>query len=270
MSVTLTNLLALVDGELEDYAMNGSASVTGDGETARFLVAPLGCQVIDDASFGCYIDGEVTVDYMMDYDSGVCTMIAIPTTAQTISWAFTYKHWSEALVTQAINAAIDNLFPAMYVRSNATVAAAQEVACPTGTEFITGVDTGSAGAWKRLQPKRYDVVYTAGVPSLHFFTTPTGSVRIHYVARPTTLSSAGDSLEASSGLPARAKDCVVSYACWYLLTQKMAPRVRSDVGITTQGAGALLPSQMQYGAQGYMMRYQFQMASMKMPLWSLS
>jgi hypothetical protein len=44
--------------------------------------------------------------------------------------------------------------------------------------------------------------------------------------------------------------------------------VRSDVGVTTQGIGALMPSQMNYGAQGYMMRFQFQLASLKMHPWS--
>ena len=269
MSQTLTDLLALVDEELENYAMSGSASVTGDGETAAFLVAPLGCQIVDDATFVCYLNGVTTSDYLMDYDSGVCTMLTVPTTADTVSWQFTYKHWSDARVTQAINAAIDNLFPALYIRSNATVTAAQEVVCPTGTEFITGVDTGYEGAWKRLQPKRYDVIYNSGVPSLHFFTTPSTSVRIHYVARPIPLVNLSDDIESDSKLPARAADPIISYACYYLLVQKMGTRVRSDVGITTQGQGALMPSQMNYGAQGYMMRFQFQLAAIRMPLWSL-
>ena len=269
MSLTLTDLLALVDTELDNYAMSGSASVTGDGETAAFLVAPLGCSVVADATFFCYVDGTATTAYTMDYASGVCTMVTAPTDGQVISWQFTYKQWTASLVTQAINAAIDNLFPSLYVRSNETVASAAEITCPTGTEYVVGVDTGSASAWKRLQRKKYDVFYTAGVPSIHFSTAPTGSVRVHYVARPSPLVSLADDFETVTGLPLRARDCVVSYACYYLLVQKMAPRVRSDVAIAQLNSGALLPSQMQYGAQGYMMRFQFQLASVKMSPWGM-
>jgi hypothetical protein len=270
MSVTLTNLLALVDAELDNYPMAGSAKTEGDGVTAAFLVAPLGSTIVEDETFACYIDDVLTTAYTMDYDSGVCTMAAVPATDEVVKWQFTYKQWTQDLVTQAINAGIDNLFPSIYVRSNETVTAGAEVVCPTGTEFVVGVDTGGAGAWKRLQRKRYDVIYNSGIPSLHFFTTPTGSVRVHYVARPIPLVNLSDDIESDSKIPARAANPIVSYACYYLLVQKMGTRVRSDVGIVTQGQGALMPSQMNYGAQGYMMRFQFQLASMKMPLWSLS
>ena len=267
MSATLSEIVTLVDAELENHPTYGTAEVTGDGVTGAFLVSPIANQVIDDASFAVFIDGVSTDDYLMDFESGICTMNSTPTTAQTVSWQFNYVPWPESLTTQAVDAAVDNLFPAFYIRSNEVVTAGSEVECPEGTEFITGVDIGGVGAWKRLRQKRYDLIYDGGVPSLHFFTAPTGSVRIHYIARPLRFAASDDTLE-DCGLPERASSPIVSYACYYLLSQKMAPRVRSDVAVTTQNSAALLPSQMQYGAQGYMMRFQFQMQSMRMPLWS--
>jgi hypothetical protein len=255
----LSDLITLVDRELENQVQRGSASFDGDGLSSAFLVAPLGGSIIDNATWEVYVDSVATADYVMDYDSGVCVMGTTPTSSQVVSWQFDFKHWSDALVTQAINAAIDNLYPAIYVRSNEVVTAAAEVACPTGTEVVTRVDTGSVGSWTRLRRKRYETIYSGGVPSLRFFSAPTESLRIHYVARPTITT-----------MPDRCNNLVVSYACYYLLSQKMAPRVRSDVAVTTQNSAALLPSQMNYGAQGYMMRYQFQLASMRMPPWGKS
>jgi hypothetical protein len=211
----------------------------------------------------------------MDYTSGICTMNSVPTTAQTVSWQFNYKHWPESLVTQAINAGIDNLFPAMYVRSSTSIVtdgSTYEVAAPAGTEFVVGVDSRATAtdAWKGLKRKRFEMIYTAGVPSLRFYSAPqSGFIRVHTVSRPTPLAASLDDLAGDAGLPERAKDAIVSYACYYLLAQKMAPRVRSDVGVVTQGTGVLMPSQMNYGAQGYMMRFQLQMASLRMQPWQI-
>jgi hypothetical protein len=275
MSATLTDLLALVDAELENYEMRGSAEATGDGTTTDFLVAPLGCQVVNDSVFAVFVAGSEIATFTMDYTSGVCRIATAPTDGQAIAWVFTYKHWSTALVTQAINAAIDNLFPAMYVRSSTSIVtdgSTYEVAAPAGTEFVVGVDSRASAtdAWKGLKRKRFELIYTAGVPSLRFYSAPqSGFIRVHTVSRPTPLAVAADDLAGDAGLPERAKDAIISYACYYLLAQKMAPRVRSDVGVVTQGTGGLMPSQMNYGAQGYMMRFQLQMASLRMQPWQI-
>jgi hypothetical protein len=355
VSVTLSDLVALVDAELENIVMRGSASVTGDGETAAFLVAPFGSQIVDNATWAVYIDDVASAAYVMDYGTGICTMNSVPTTAQTVKWQFDYVHWPETLVKQAVNAAIENLFPALYVTTaytitsdgasyeydmpvgpgnarktitsssvanptvihadahgfssgtvvtisghtgstpeiigdyvvtstgtdtftipvNVTVAGTGGTASRPGTvEFVTGIDSRSSTSdpWKRLnRAKRYEVFHNESTITARFFAAPqSGELRAHCICRPTRLTAETDSIESVSGLPTRAQDAIVSYACYYLLTQKMAPRVRSDVGVTTQGIGALMPSQMNYGAQGYMMRFQFQLASLKMHPWSSS
>ena len=77
-----------------------------------------------------------------------------------------------------------------------------------------------------------------------------------------------DSLETTCGLPARASHPIVSYACFYLLTQKVAPRIRSDVAIVTQGRGNLSPRQMNDAANSFYLRYQMQMTNYRMSPWS--
>jgi len=354
MTVLLSDLIALVDSELENRVQRGSASFEGDGESVAFLVAPLGGEIIDDATFDVLISGTTTTALTMDFESGVCVMDSAPTSVQTVAWEFNWKRWPETLVKQAINSAIENLFPALYVSTTYTiatdgttseyampvgpdnasktitsssVAAATVITCvahgfstgtvvtiaghtgstpalsgdyevtrtgadtftvpvtvsvagtggtasrPATVEFVTGIDsrTSTSDPWKRLsRAKRYEIFRDEGTITARFYSVPgSGYIRAHCVCRPTRLTALTDSIESVSGLPTRAQDPIVSYACWYLLTQKMAPRVRSDVGVVTQGQGALMPSQMQYGAQGYMMRFQFQLASLRMSPWSM-
>lgn len=352
MPVTLANLRDAVNMELENFPMNGSAESEGNGTDMTFLIAPVGARIVNDTTFAAFINGTLTTAYTMDYEVGVCTMTAAPAATETVTWQFTYVRWTDDLVTNAINAGINNLFPALYVQSYDDTytpdGATYEFSAPAGAEYITSVDSRSSTTdpWSRLRRKRYEIIYDGGSPILRFFSAPTqGYLRIHYVGRPTemrtdtpaavavsdisvanpsivTTAAHGlttgdlvyftnvattpeinltyqvvtvigatsfsipvnvtvstddtgsvvftDSLETTSKLPTRARDLVVSYACYYLLSQKMAPRVRSDVAVTTQNSGALLPSQMQLGGQAYMMRFQMQLASMRMSPWSSS
>jgi hypothetical protein len=77
-----------------------------------------------------------------------------------------------------------------------------------------------------------------------------------------------DALESTSQLPARAQHPIVSYALYYLLTQKVAPRIRADVAIVTQGRGNLSPRQMNDAANSLYLRYQVQLANYRMSPWS--
>jgi hypothetical protein len=354
MSVTLANLIDAVNDELENHAMRGSSESEGDGETTAFIVPPVGTTIIDDAKWSVYVDGVGTTDFTMDFDSGVCTFNGAPADGAVLLFIYNYVFWTDGLVTQAINAAIDNLFPALYVSTaytitsdgtsyeyampigpdnarktitaftvanpttvicashgfssgtivtisgsdstpsadgdyevtsistntfsipiNVTVAGTTGTASrPPSTQFITAIDQRASATdpWKRLRrAKRYEVFHDEGTITARFYTAPSsGFLRAHCICRPTTLTASTDSIETVSGLPTRAKDAIISYACWYLLGQKLAPRVRSDMAVTTQNSGALLPSQMNYAGQSYLMRFQFQLASLRMPPWSMT
>jgi hypothetical protein len=273
--VTLSSLITAVNTELENFTQRGSAEAVGDGAAGAFLISPLGRQIVDDDTFAVYINGSLTTTYTMDFDSGVCEMDAVPTTSQTVSWQFNHVSWSDALVTTAINAGIENLFPSVYVQTSGSVTTdgqTFEYAAPATAEFITKIESRASASspFVGLKHKRYDLFYTAGAPWIRFYSAPAaGFLRVHYVGRPVPLVSASDGLLAVALIPERTQAPIVSYACYDLLTQKMAPRVRSDVGVVTVGTGVLMPSQMNYASQGYMMRYQLQLAAVKMSLWSM-
>lgn len=76
-----------------------------------------------------------------------------------------------------------------------------------------------------------------------------------------------ETLGSTCKLPDTAKDPIISYACYYLLTQKVAPRVRNDIAVVTQGRGVLSPRQMNDSAQAFAFRYQLQLAKAKMQPW---
>mgnify|MGYP001063684128 CR=1 FL=1 len=49
------------------------------------------------------------------------------------------------------------------------------------------------------------------------------------------------------GLPETAAHPIILFACYWLLTEKLAKRLNSDIAIATQGEGSLLPEQLQRG-----------------------
>lgn len=353
MSVTLSNLIDAVNDELENHPMRGSSEAEGDGESTAFVVAPVGTTIVDDDTWAVYADGVATSAFTMDFDSGVCTFTVAPADGVVLSFVYNYVVWTDGLVTQAINAAIDNLFPALYVNTaytltsdgtsyeysmpigpdnasktitafsvanptvvtcashgfatgtivtisgsdstpsadgdyevtstgtntftiavNVTVAGTTGTASrPPSTQFVTAIDhrASTSDPWRRLRrAKRYEVFHDEGTIKARFYTAPSsGYLRAHCICRPTHLTATTDAIETVAGLPTRAKDAIITYACWYLLGQKLAPRVRSDMAVTTQNSSALLPSQMNYAGQSYLMRFQFQLTSLRMPPWSM-
>lgn len=277
MSSTLSSLVDDVNLELQNHEQRGSATATGDGDTRAFIVAPMCSYITDDYIWTVEVDGAgVGSDtYVMDFTTGVCTFVIAPDLSSVVNFVFNYTPFHPDMVEQAINAAINNLFPSFYVKTSTVIAASSstnyEYTLPATAEFVTGVFGGDSatGPWERLtRSKRYEVEMEDGVASLRFYAEPEDSyLRVRYIARPQPISS-GDTIEETAGLPSRAKDPIISYACYYLLTQKLAPRTRADVAIATQGQGVLTPRQMNDTINTFFMRYQFQMASLKMLPWT--
>lgn len=271
MSVTLTELIEGVNSELENRIIAGSAEVTGDGKSSVFLIAPPGRRIVNDAYFSVFINDVATTAYTMDFDSGECTMVSIPATTDEVAWSFNYVYWPETLVITAINAGINALFPHFYVPTATAVAVVgYEYDMSATTEFVASIDssTSATGPWKKLSPSRYEVFYDDGGTVVRFYVTPSsGYIRPHCICRPTELALAADTLETTSGLPARAQVPITSYACYYLLSQKVAPRTRSDISVATTGTGYLSPRQMNDATNSFYLRFQMQVASSKMRPW---
>lgn len=65
--------------------------------------------------------------------------------------------------------------------------------------------------------------------ALHFSSVPfEGTLRVTYNARPGNLSADIDTLETTAGLPARAKEPIILYACYWLLSAMQGRKVVKD------------------------------------------
>lgn len=269
MSVTLDELVASVNRELENKTYHGSAEVTGDGSASLFLVAPVGFTVVED-SVSVTINDEATSEYTFDYDSGICTMNSVPTTAHTIHWEFDYVSFSETIVQSAIQAAVQAMFPAFYVTDVITATSdgeTYEFELGDDVEFLTSLEYmgETSDRYYRRKRHRWEVYDDAGTKYLQFYLAPpAGTLRARVIKRPSAITTD----LATAGLPERAADPIVSYACYHLLTQKMAPRIRADIAVATQGQGAVFPSQMRYAVESFNLRWQVQLAANRMPPWS--
>lgn len=263
MSLSLSTLVTAVNAELENTVKRGAAEVNGDGDTNAFLLTPTGQSIVDDDIFAVAIDGTPTSAYEMDFATGICLMDAAPAADETVTFIFDYQTWPDSLVTQAVNASVDNLFPAFYAAGATTGTAdgtTAEFELDEAVEFVQSIDTrtDSSSPWRAQNRARYTIFRDGLVPTIRFYAPPAvGDLRFHTISRP-----------ALADLPDRAADPIISYACWYLLVQKVAPRTRGDVAVVTQGTGTLSPRQMNDATQAFLMRYQFQLASVKSPPWS--
>lgn len=263
MSLTEANIITAVNAELENLVYVGAADSVGDAATTTYHIAPLGYYILDDDSFIVSIDDVVSGAYDMDFVNGDCEFEAAPAANTEIYWQFHYQPWPTAVITEAVTAAIDSLYPYFY-----TITSDEQDADGDTTEFeleagetVTRVMSSTTGEdpWVTIPRKKYELLNFDGDRVLRFFTAPSDTtLRILSVSRP-----------AVADLPDRAKAPLVSYACYYLIVSKTAPRVRSDVAIATQGSGTLSPRQMADAANAFYLRYQMQLAQMKQQPYSI-
>jgi hypothetical protein len=263
MALTINSLVAAVNLELQNHTRRGAATSTGDATSTAFLVAPMGGYIIDDATFAVFVDAVEDTAGVMDFLTGIYEFNTAPHLNDAIQFIFNYKSYNDTVVQSAVEAGINSLFPAFYVeKTNATYTSTSfvdgELAIPD-CEAVIGYMTNSGTAWSRVPRKNYEMHKNGAVPALRFFSGAPSATehRLHYIAR-----------AAVADLPDRAAAPIVSYSCYYLLLQKTAARTRSDVAIVTQGTGTLSPRQINDAANAFYLRYQMQLASVKMRPWS--
>lgn len=277
MAITLTNLIEMVNTELENRTHFGTAEVVADGVRQDWNIAPLGYKILDDVDFLVLQNGVevISSEYSMNFDSGVCHIDTLPTLGDTMKWYFNYRTWDDTQVTTAINAGIQSLFPAIYsevVLEETADGVADEFDLDPYVEYVKSYDWQTTGAttWERKRARDFEIFRDDDHKVISFFSPPAaGTLRLHTISRPVSLSSTTDDLVADSLIPERCAFPVVSYACYYLLTQRTAPRAKGDVAIITQGSGTLSPRQMNDAANAFYLRYQMQLAAIKMPPWSM-
>jgi hypothetical protein len=261
MALTLNNTITAVNAELENITYRGACEAEGDGLTAIFHIAPQGYYIVD-GSIGCALDGVTTSAFTMDYAGGLCTLTSTPASGVAIYWQFDYQPWPAGVVEDSIEAAVYSCYPYFYTNTH-------EDFTPDGSTYEFDISdgdvvtrvmfrSGTSGAWSLLQRKTYEVI-NDGTHTLRFWTAPaTGYMKVFYITRPTLTT-----------IPDRALPAIVSYACYYLITSKMAPRVRTDVAVATQGTGTLSPRQMGDAANAFYMRCMMQLAQVRMQPWSI-
>lgn len=273
MSVTLASLIALVNGELENTPTRGSASATGDATSTAFLVAPNNRVVLDDTLFACFVDGVEDTAGAMDFTTGVYTF-AVTQDGHALTWQFNYVYWTDAQVTIAIDAGVNALFPHFYNTLVSTIAITDSTEYSVGTantHCIRQIETGLGDVpWTAMKRNKYEVQPGPSAQSVRFYTAPTGGLRVHTIERFALVAGeTGPPLtEDRYEVPDRATAAIVSYSCYYLLSQKMAPRMRIDTAVTTTGGGNLSPRQMNDASNGFYLRFQMQVASTKMRPWA--
>lgn len=103
-----------------------------------------------------------------------------------------------------------------------------------GYRSTTATTHASAATWTKWNEKE-----------LHFYSAPgTGYLRITAQKRSPGLTNVTDTLEYTAGLPSRAVEPLVDYACWMLLSQRIPERIRSDVIPRAQGEYVISPNQL--------------------------
>lgn len=258
--------------ELENVLTLCTSSFKGDGVNTRWYVGQPGYYIFPD-DFSVTVDG-ISAAYTLDSETGIVTMTSIPAEDSVGVCRFTAVQFTDFAVDAAINAAIQDLYPAMYVPGT------EEIVCDSDTfeyevtgpvEAVISVDyrSGSSGGWTRQARRRYRTYLDGTSTMIQFFTAPSaGTLRVHTVSRPGTFTDESSAL-SSLGLPARALRPIISGAVYRLILNKSAVRIRTDVAVATMGTGTVFPSMMAQVASNWMMRFQFELDAARMRPWML-
>jgi len=268
MSIALTDIIDSVNQEVENHLLRGTFGAEGDGTTYIWHAAPTGRFLVNDETFLVTLDGEPTSAYTMNWQSGDIVMTSPPDDEAELLVSFNSVYWSDDEVEAAVATAAEMLFPNFYVTTVEEVQGESDkyeytLSTPF-VEAILQVDHSSNGdePWTTYAGNRYESHRSGEDLYLKFYTSPGDEeMKVHVVSRPYVTDS--DTIE----VPDRAFAPMVSYAAYYLLSQKQARRVRSDVAVNTLGVGTLSPRQMNDAANALYLRFQMQLQFMKMRPW---
>jgi type 1 fimbria pilin len=171
MSTTLTNLIDSVNSRLSNFVQFASFQGWGDGSATTYKLndAPIisGSESVTVDSSALSEDTSLPVTaayYYLDDDTGWIVFGTAPTSkvkgtdAANITVTYRYRMWSDTQVTEAINAAVDFLFPNFYIvgfdDDTVTNGTAVDYPLPPETEKVMGVlhcsTNTSSSEWDKL------------------------------------------------------------------------------------------------------------------------
>lgn len=257
-------LVALVNHETGNTIDRGTDEAVGDGVTTSFYICPPMRTIIETAAFACWWNGIFMNTNLMNFSTGFYTLPEPPAVGDTLTWRFDYMYWSEALVEAAIQAGIDNIFPYFYNPTTEVMGAGIEHTFVTpGAEVVTMVATTGTSV-TRIPRSKYATYKSGDSLVLRWYgSAPSGTLRANIICRPAIV---GENLNVT----ARAVAPIISYATYYLLTQKPAERMRADTAVATVGQGNLSPRQINDASNSFFLRYQAQCQQSKQLPWSMS
>ncbi len=238
------------------YVQTLDSTITTDGETYEFTL-PAGTAYVGSVSYR-----EAVTDPWVRYQRNRRYEVIQDGTSQII-------RFYEAPDTGTLRVHSIARPAEMTVEDSSTVAVNDiTVANPSivGTSAVHGLTTGDL-VYFTLVGTTPEINLTYQVVTVTDTTHFSVPVNVATVTDEAGFMVFTDSLETTCGLPARAQHPIVSYACYYLLTQKTAPRIRADVAVVTQGRGNLSPRQMTDAANSFYLRHQMQVATSKQSPW---
>ena len=252
--VTLTELIRLVRLRLHDFPQKHQQTETGDGAKTVFHLRDT---LYETHGVTLTVDGVSGTDpYTVDYDSAWVTFDSAP--SGELIFSYSTVMWTDERIKEAINAAIEESFGPFHVAgmNDELAYSGVETLAETADGYdlgpedrITKVEKWSDPYWVRVTD--WDV-YTDGTSKYIRFhrELETGTtLRIHYVVRPGNLDLGSQTLEGSAGLPTRAKEPVVLYACSSLVADRVNARIKDDRAHNTQNENAIKSYEIQNDSQ---------------------
>lgn len=263
--VTPNYLVDLVNGETGNTVDRGTDTAEGDGTSTQFYICPPQRTVIPTETFACWVNDVLNTTGSMDYGVGTYVFATAPTPGATIRWRFDYVYWGVAIVAAAVQAGIDSVFPYFYSPTTEVLGATVEHTFTTlGAEVVTMVLNTTGTSVTKIPRSKYATYKNGDSLVLRWYgSAPGGALRANIICRPAMVNG-------SLNVTDRAVAPIVSYATYYLLTQKQAERMRSDTALATVGQGNLSPRQMNDASNSFKLRYEAQCQQGKQLPWSMS
>jgi hypothetical protein len=239
---TFAALKEAVRSQMGDGAQRSeNDTATGDGATTTFAL-----KESKPSSLTITLDGTPTTAFSYDDETGWVEFTSAPGDGVAIVFTYVYHVFSDTQLERAVNCAVMELFGDFYVegvhddiattgdREYTLTDAAHVNLDPSARVYRVEISYDSGVNWKRLDAWRVDTRATTKV--LVFERAPADGylLRVSFHALPGQFTSDVDTLEATVGLPTRASEPLIDYACAELMKYRIAPNVRDDRAHNTQ------------------------------------
>lgn len=268
---TLTELIRLVRIRLGDFPAKQRQVETGDGVKAAFRLHET---IREETGITITVAGVSATHFTADYDGSWVVFDGGFLPVGEIIFSYSSVVWTDERVTDAVNAAIDQLFGSFYVRGEnhdlytdgqgellIETAAGDDL---SPDDRVTGVEWWNGSRWVRLDS--WHIRTTPEAKYVVFENLPAmgTQLRVCYVVRPGILSDGDETIEGTSGLPSRAKEPLVLYATSMLVTDRLHHRIRDDRGHNTQNENGVKSYEIQNDAQYLRAQAQLLISSLRM------